>query len=72
MMLKREMVEAEAGGYGGAHFAGNCKHKGKGMLNVEGKFSNRSPHPAVKVRMGGFIAFSADYHVPKPHPPKNN
>lgn len=78
MMLKaalgKEMVEAESG-YGGSHFVGNCNHKGKGMLNVEGKFSNRSPdhgHPAVKVKMGGFIAFNADYHVPKPHPPKNN
>lgn len=26
----------------------------------------------LKVKMSGFIAFNADYHVPKPHPPKNN
>lgn len=76
--LGKEMVEGE-GGYGeasqisgAAHFVGNYNHKRRGMLNVEGKFSNRSPHPAVKVKMGGFIAFNADYHVPRAHPPKNN
>ncbi|KAJ7956526.1 hypothetical protein O6P43_022955 [Quillaja saponaria] len=24
------------------------------------------------VQMAGFVAINADYHVPKPHPPKNN
>ncbi|TQD72165.1 hypothetical protein C1H46_042305 [Malus baccata] len=26
----------------------------------------------VKVKIAGFIPFNADYHFPKPHPPKNN
>ncbi|CAN6578021.1 unnamed protein product [Malus baccata var. baccata] len=25
-----------------------------------------------KVKIAGFIPFNADYHFPKPHPPKNN
>ncbi|PQM39046.1 hypothetical protein Pyn_23422 [Prunus yedoensis var. nudiflora] len=26
----------------------------------------------MKVKIDGFIPLNADYHVPKPHPPKNN
>lgn len=83
MMLKRtmgrKMVEADAGCRGASQISGaflvaenSTDHKGKRKLKGESKFSNRSPHPVVKVKVGGFVAFNADYHVPKPHPPKNN
>lgn len=26
----------------------------------------------VRVKTGRYVPFSADYHVPRPHPPKNN
>ncbi|XVE56746.1 hypothetical protein DITRI_Ditri04bG0035700 [Diplodiscus trichospermus] len=47
---------------------------GKGILNVNRKLRNRNSHPHRhgKPKMAGFTAFSADYHVPKSHPPKNN
>lgn len=63
---------------GAAHVInGNCKRKRKGSaLNVERKLRNRSHHRGTnghhKVKMAGFAAFSADYHVPKSHPPRNN
>ncbi|KAL9438369.1 hypothetical protein AB3S75_024111 [Citrus x aurantiifolia] len=63
---------------GAAHVInGNCKRKRKGSaLNVERKLRNRSRHHGTnghhKVKMAGFAAFSADYHVPKSHPPRNN
>lgn len=63
---------------GAAHVInGNCKRKRKGSaLNVERKLRNRSHHNSTnghhKVKMAGFAAFSADYHVPKSHPPRNN
>lgn len=44
------------------------------VLKSNGKRSLRSSSSSgrVKVKISGFIPFSADYHVPKPHPPKNN
>lgn len=62
---------------GAAHDAiGNCKRKRKGsILNAERKLRSRSHHGTDghhKVKMAGFAAFSADYHVPKSHPPRNN
>ena len=50
---------------------GNCNHEGKGVLNVNSKLRKRGPKP-VDVKMAGFVAFNADYHVPRSHPPKNN
>lgn len=51
---------------------GNCNHEGKGVLNENCKLRKRGPKPAVDVKMAGFVAFNADYHVPRSHPPKNN
>ncbi|EEF47698.1 conserved hypothetical protein [Ricinus communis] len=55
---------------GAANFEDSCK---KGILRGNCKLmSNRiSSHP-LNDRMVGFTTFSADYHVPKSHPPKNN
>ncbi|CAK9147892.1 unnamed protein product [Ilex paraguariensis] len=82
MMLKRvlgkEMVTKEVMNNGQAskssgatHSAGNCGHKEKGKLNVQRKLSDISTHN-VKIKMDNFMAFNADYNVPRPHPPKNN
>lgn len=49
----------------------NCNTEGKVISKVERKLRNESRR-RLKVNMSGFIAFNADYHVPKPHPPKNN
>ena len=51
---------------------GKSSHSGKGILNVNCKLRNRNPHRHRKAKTAGFTAFSADYHVPKSHPPKNN
>ena len=46
---------------------------GEGILNHH-KECNRSimNHRLLKAKMADFIAFNADYNVPRPHPPKNN
>ncbi|KAM1740268.1 hypothetical protein FF2_015466 [Malus domestica] len=40
--------------------------------NGERRLRSASSSGRVKVKLPGFIPFDADYHVPKPHPPKNN
>lgn len=53
--------------------SGKSSHTGEGILNVNRKLRNRNPHRHRKAKItAGFTAFSADYHVPKSHPPKNN
>lgn len=72
-LAKEEVFNREDSISGAAHSVGNCNRKRKGILIVECKLRNRSPQPHhEKVKMGGFTAFSADYHVPKSHPPRNN
>ncbi|KAK4842999.1 hypothetical protein QYF36_002543 [Acer negundo] len=68
-MMVKEMIQEEDSAIisGAAH-----QYRRKGILNVECKLRNRTTSPSKKVKMGGFTAFSADYHVPKSHPPKNN
>ncbi|KAG8639014.1 uncharacterized protein LOC110600157 [Manihot esculenta] len=58
---------------GAAHFVGNCDHRtGKRILNGKCKrMSGRRSNP-LKDKRARFTDFSADYHVPRPHPPKNN
>lgn len=53
---------------------GTSNHTEKGILNVNRKVRNRNRHSHrhEKPKTAGFTAFSADYHVPKSHPPKNN
>ncbi|OIT21641.1 PREDICTED: uncharacterized protein LOC109218655 [Nicotiana attenuata] len=47
--------------------------KGQGKLRMQSKLNGRNSHSDnVKVNRGSFTAFSADYHMPRTHPPKNN
>ncbi|KAJ9140594.1 hypothetical protein P3X46_031226 [Hevea brasiliensis] len=58
---------------GAAHFVGNCNlRSGKGILNGKCKLTSDRRSNPLKDKRVRFTAFSADYHVPKPHPPKNN
>ncbi|EXB28902.1 hypothetical protein L484_012661 [Morus notabilis] len=68
MMVERvlPMVEEE-------HFVGDCDIREKGILNVKCNLKSTSTRRRrLKAKMADFIAFNADYHVPRPHPPKNN
>lgn len=70
---KEEVVHQEDSISGAAHSVGKCNPERKGKLNIKSKLRNRSPQPHhEKVKTGGFTAFSADYHVPRSHPPRNN
>ncbi|KAK2663468.1 hypothetical protein Ddye_002042 [Dipteronia dyeriana] len=75
-MMVKEMIKEEDSAIisDAAHSVGYCNHQYRriGILNVECKLRNRTGSPSMKVKMGGFTAFSADYHVPKSHPPRNN
>ncbi|KAB1212792.1 hypothetical protein CJ030_MR5G011892 [Morella rubra] len=59
---------------GVAHYLGNCKHVGgrKGTLKANCKPRKLGHAPPVDVGMAGFAVFSSDYHLSRPHPPKNN
>ncbi|GMN57583.1 hypothetical protein TIFTF001_026696 [Ficus carica] len=46
------------------------KFEGKRGLNGKRKLGDHKSSTAKK--MGGFVAFSADYHGPRRHPPKHN
>ncbi|KAI4344010.1 hypothetical protein L6164_011287 [Bauhinia variegata] len=39
----------------------------KGVSNEKRKLGD-----SARVKMPGFVSLNADYHVPRPHPPKNN
>lgn len=47
-------------------FVGNLYQKGQGELELMG-----SSH-SVKINRGSFMVFSADYHMTRQHPSKNN
>ncbi|MCL7028833.1 hypothetical protein MKW94_008869 [Papaver nudicaule] len=80
--LKDEEVKSAAKISGAKHSSiGKCDDEQKGnkgdeLMNVLDcnklmTTNDRSLTP-VKVNVGGIISFSADYHIPIPHPPKNN
>ncbi|KAI3970772.1 hypothetical protein MKX01_024419 [Papaver californicum] len=80
--LKDEEVKSAAKISGAKHSSiGKCDDEQKGNkgdelmnaleCNKMMTTNDRSLAP-VKVNVGGIISLSADYHVPKPHPPKNN
>ncbi|XP_054805165.1 uncharacterized protein LOC129308153 isoform X2 [Prosopis cineraria] len=48
----------------------SCERNG-GQGCAERKFSKRSRH-SMRFKMSGFVSWNADYHVPRPHPPRNN
>ena len=56
---------------GANHSVGNCELEGKGGLDVKCKIGDQSSIRS-SINVVSFVAFTADYHVPKRHPPKNN
>ncbi|EXC44577.1 hypothetical protein L484_000211 [Morus notabilis] len=67
MMVERvlPMLEEE-------HFVGDYEHFYR-ILNVKCNLKSTSTRRRrLKAKMTDFRAFNADYHVPRPHPPKNN
>lgn len=72
MMLERKknMKQVEKADSSGAntHSVGNFKYsKGQGKLR---ELSSKSHF--MKANAGSFVALNADYHMARPHPPKNN
>ncbi|PON84348.1 hypothetical protein TorRG33x02_198080 [Trema orientale] len=67
VLVKEEGID------GGDNHTNKNNISGEGILNhVEcNRRITRSPR-RLKAKMADFIAFNADYHVPRPHPPKNN
>lgn len=60
--IKEEDVKRDDSKIAGAISSiGKCNHERKGVSNVESKMRDRS-----------LASFSADYYMPKRHPPKNN
>ncbi|KAL5759301.1 hypothetical protein ACOSP7_017826 [Xanthoceras sorbifolium] len=51
-------------------FAGKCA--GKDMSNASYCKTSVNHHFSQDVDDKGFVAFNADYHAPRHHPPKNN
>lgn len=75
MMNKRDMgmVKEEEGLKGDELKIKVTVANSVGVHNVNCKLLVRAvPRSMDDVKMAGFVAFNADYHVPKPHPPKNN
>ncbi|KAK4350385.1 hypothetical protein RND71_029698 [Anisodus tanguticus] len=77
--LKKNMKQLEADSKNSsgasADSVGNLKyHKGQGKLRVMStKLSGKSSSShLVKANTGSFVALNADYHMARPHPPKNN
>lgn len=58
---------------GATHFIRKCQHERKEeFFHVESsRLSDGSLLP-MKVKLVGHSSFSADYYVPRHHPPKNN
>ncbi|KAG7944340.1 hypothetical protein I3843_15G095100 [Carya illinoinensis] len=75
MMIKRDMGLVKDEGLKGDDLTikGTAANS-VGIQNRSCKLRIRAvPRPMDRdVKMAGFVAFNADYHVPKPHPPKNN
>lgn len=70
--MEEEGLNQETSKISGAnHFVGNCEIEGKGGLDAKCKFGDENNAPTSR-NVVSFVAFSADYHVPKRHPPKNN
>ncbi|XP_060206525.1 uncharacterized protein LOC132634268 [Lycium barbarum] len=76
--IKKNMKQVEAteeadsknSGASAIHSVGNLNFKGQGKLReLSGRSS--SSH-SVKANTGSFVALNADYHMARPHPPKNN
>ncbi|PON58056.1 hypothetical protein PanWU01x14_169870 [Parasponia andersonii] len=79
-LMRMEIVKEgpKIGGISGATCSdgSNCVlDQGKRDFSVECKlrdYQKRDGTSAKKVTTSGFVAFSADYHGPKRHPPRHN
>lgn len=56
---------------GATHTSRKCDHEREEKIHVESKLRCRSLLH-MEVNVVGLLSFSADYNVPRPHPPKNN
>ncbi|KAH0703445.1 uncharacterized protein [Solanum tuberosum] len=68
----KEVKKADSSGAASAsiHSVGNIKyHKGEGKLREMSGISSKSH--SMKANRGSFVALNADYHMARPHPPKN-
>lgn len=77
VMKIEEGLKGESSKISGAsatHFARKCydSTEGKEDLNVKCILTSDKSRISKKFGVAGFVAFAADYHVPKHHPPKNN
>lgn len=71
-MMKEKGVNGGSSEISGAtHFIRICQHERKKVFNVESRPSVRSLLP-TQAKLVGHLSFSADYNVPRHHPPKNN
>lgn len=71
-MMKEKGVNGGSSEISGAtHFIRICQHERKKVFNVGSRLSVRSLRP-MKAKLAGHLSFSADYNVPRHHPPKNN
>lgn len=61
-------------GAGISKISGATPSDGKGGVNVKSKLGDKSDHLSTSaMKVGGlFVAFSADYHAPRRHPPIHN
>ncbi|KAK4750472.1 hypothetical protein SAY87_003954 [Trapa incisa] len=50
----------------------SCSSVDSAAAAVERKVVACQSSQLVRGKPGTFVPFSADYHVPRPHPPKNN
>ncbi|PON36165.1 hypothetical protein PanWU01x14_330540 [Parasponia andersonii] len=67
VLVKEEGID------GGDNHTNKNNISGEGILNHVERSRRITMSPRrLKAKMADFIAFNADYHVPRPHPPKNN
>ncbi|XP_009793278.1 uncharacterized protein [Nicotiana sylvestris] len=70
---RKRMVEQRNMRQSTKKIEGIMPNRGQGKLRIQSKLNGKNSHSDnVKVNRGSFTAFSADYHMPRTHPPKNN
>ncbi|XP_019224991.1 PREDICTED: uncharacterized protein LOC109206608 isoform X1 [Nicotiana attenuata] len=69
--IKSTEEDSKDSGASATHSVGNLNRKRQGKLRVMSSKMNTS-HSVSKVNTGSFVALNADYHMARPHPPKNN
>ncbi|KAK4735464.1 hypothetical protein R3W88_009725 [Solanum pinnatisectum] len=70
-MKEVKKVDSSGAASASVHSVGNIKYqKGQGKLREMRGISSKSH--SMKANTGSFVALNADYHMARPHPPKNN